>query len=388
MNKATSWLYGAGIGAGLMYIFDPDRGRRRRALVRDQVVHTWRSTGELMDKAMRDLQNRTRGLAAETKARLSGEQVFDEVLAERVRSALGRAVSHPGAISVTVDQSRVILSGPILAREVDRLLAAVAAVSGVTQVENRLDVHQQAGDIPGLQGGGGQPEAQVEFMQENWTPALRLLAGLGGGILTIWSLMRGGLIGTAGSLFGVGLFTRAATNSPLRRLLGLRGGRRVIDFHKTITINRPAEEVFNFWANYENFPRFMAHVKEVKDHGNGQSHWVVEGPAGTTVEWDATLTKVVPNRVLAWKSLPGAIVGHAGIIHFTPTSEGGTQVDIQMTYHPPAGAIGHAAASLFGSNPKQTMDQDLVRFKSLLEQGKTSADGQRVTRKEITGQMR
>ncbi|HXV44731.1 MAG TPA: SRPBCC family protein [Anaerolineae bacterium] len=386
MNKAVTWLYGAGIGAGLMYIFDPERGRRRRALARDQMIRSWRSTGDLIDKASRDLQNRTKGLMAEAKSRIIHEPVSDVVLAERVRSTLGRVVSHPGALSVMVDQGRVTLAGPILAHEVDRLLVDVATTRGVTDIENRLEVHQQVGDVPGLQGGAGRREAQFELMQQNWTPAIRLLAASGGGILTLWAFMRGGLIGIVGSMFGLGLATRAIANTPLRRLVGLQGGRRVIDFHKTLTVYAPVEEVFRFWENYENFPRFMSNVREVKDRGNGQSHWVVEGPVGTTVEWDATLTKLVPNRVLAWKSLPGALVGHAGIVHFTPISDDGTQVDVRMSYHPPVGAIGHTLASLFGSNPKQVMDQDLVRFKSLLEQGKTSANGQTVTRQEMVGE--
>jgi uncharacterized membrane protein len=233
-----------------------------------------------------------------------------------------------------------------------------------------------------LQGGAGRWEPEFELLQENWAPSIRLLAVLGGGTLAVASLMRGGLIGLMGSLLGLGLAARGIVNAPFRRLVGLTGGRRTVDLHKTINVNAPVEEVFRFWENYENFPRFMPHVREVKDRGHGQSHWVVEGPAGIPIEWDATLVKVVPNQLLAWKSLPGSAVGHAGVVHFMPR-DGGTQVDIQMVYHPPAGVMGHAAASLLGSNPKQAMDQDLVRFKSLLEQGKTTAEGEMVTRERL-----
>jgi uncharacterized membrane protein len=386
MNKAMTWLYGLGLGAGLMYMFDPARGRRRRALLRDQTVRAWRRSGDLVDKATRDLQNRTSGLAAEARAMVSRDSAPDVVLAERVRAALGRAVSHPSSISVRVNEGHVTLSGPILAHEVDGLLAQVRSVRGVAGVENGLQVYKQPGDVPGLQGGAGRREPEFELFQENWAPGIRLLATLGGGTLAVSSLLRGGLLGVLGSLFGLGLLARGLANRPFRRLVGMTGGRGAVDLHKTINVNAPVEEVFAFWENFENFPRFMSHVREVKNRGNDLSHWVVDGPAGTTLEWDAVITQVVPNKVLAWKSMPGSAVGHAGIVHFGPGQDGGTQVDIQMSYNPPAGAVGHAVASFFGSNPKQLMDEDLIRFKSLLEQGKTTADGRTVTRERVRHQ--
>ncbi len=375
MSKLMNLLAGAGFGAGLMYILDPDRGNRRRALVRDQAVHLFNNGEELLGKAGRDLQNRATGLVAETRAIITRESVGDEVLRQRVRSELGRVIAHPSAIKVSVTGGRVRLSGPILNQDVDRLLARVAAIRGVQGIENRLEVHDQPGDNPALQGDHGRVEPKFELMQENWTPGIRVLTALGGGLLALSSLRRGGILAPLGGLLGLGLAIRGLSNKPIKRIVGIDAGRRAVDLHKTINITAPVEQVFAFWENFENFPRFMSNVREIRDLGNGRSHWVVAGPAGTTVEWEATITKLVPNQVLAWKSLPGAAVQNAGIIRFEPNQMGGTQVNIKLSYNPPAGAIGHVVAGLFGSNPKQEMDEDLKRLKDLIEQGKTQTNG-------------
>lgn len=145
-------LLGALGGAGLMYMFDRDHGRRRRALVRDQLVKIMNRTKGQLDHAAHDVRNRAEGMTAEVKQRTQPEPVTDETLVARVRSAIGRAVSNVGAIEVSANQGRITLYGPILENEVAALLAAVRAVPGVTDVENRLQVHQQAGSIPSLQG--------------------------------------------------------------------------------------------------------------------------------------------------------------------------------------------------------------------------------------------
>jgi hypothetical protein len=147
----TSLLLGAGLGAGLMYFLDREVGRRRRALVRDQAVHLTHAAGDTLDAKSRDLTNRTRGLVATTRSSLFNDHPDDPVLVGRVRSELGRVVSHPSAIEVTAVDGRVTLSGPVLAHEVDHLLSTVSRVRGVTDVENRLEVHQHAGDMSDLQ---------------------------------------------------------------------------------------------------------------------------------------------------------------------------------------------------------------------------------------------
>ncbi|HEV8577796.1 MAG TPA: BON domain-containing protein [Thermoanaerobaculia bacterium] len=159
MNK-RQWLLagsaslGAGLGAGLMYLLDPQGGGRRRALARDKAVHLLKKGGETARKTSRDLGNRTKGRLAEARSSLRRVAVDDDILRDRVRSKIGRLVSHPSAIEVAAQDGCVVLSGPVLASEVDPLLSAVNSVKGVCGVENRLDVHEQPGNISALQGEG------------------------------------------------------------------------------------------------------------------------------------------------------------------------------------------------------------------------------------------
>lgn len=386
-DLAQRWptlLGGALIGAGVMYLLHPDRRARRFARLRDQGVHLGHVAEEAIGKTTRDLGNRATGLVHELGAAVASEPVDDAVLVERVRSKLGRLVRHPGAIEVAAENGRVTLSGLVLADEVARLLGGVGSVRGVTGVENRLAVRESAGDIPGLQGNPPRRRGgQFELLQENWAPAPRLFVGLSGGALIAWGLGRGGWPGGIASLVGLGLLARAVTNLELRRLVGVGAGRRAIDLQKAITIEAPVDEVFRFWSHFENFPRFMSHVKEVRASADGRSHWIVAGPAGVPVAFDTVVTEYRQDWALAWKTVPGSAIAHAGRVYFEPTPEGHTRVDVKLSYNPPAGALGHAVASLFGVDPKHAMDEDLVRLKSLLETGKTSVGGERVTRADV-----
>jgi uncharacterized membrane protein len=141
---------------------------------------------------------------------------------------------------------------------------------------------------------------------------------------------------------------------------------------QAITVAAPLEDVYKFWANYSNLARFMSHVKEVRDLGGGRSHWVVDGPAGTTVEWDAQLDYDTPYRELKWSSLPDSQVGNCGSVRFEPDPRGGTRVHVHISYTPPAGELGAAFSSLLGANPRQMLDEDLRRFKALIEADHTS----------------
>src|SRR5215218_4105227 len=126
-----------GLGAAAMYFLDPDRGRRRRHLVRDKLVHAAKQSGDAVGTTSQDLANRAGGLAAVARRRLNDEQPDDGVLADRVRAALGRAVSHPGAIGVVAQEGRIVLSGPVLADEADKLVANIRRVRGVAEVVDR-----------------------------------------------------------------------------------------------------------------------------------------------------------------------------------------------------------------------------------------------------------
>jgi uncharacterized membrane protein len=152
----------------------------------------------------------------------------------------------------------------------------------------------------------------------------------------------------------------------------LNGKSRDGAFHvrKSITINRPADELYQFWQNFENLPRFMIHLESVKDLGGGRSHWVTKAPAGEQVEWDAEITDDRPNKLIAWKSSKKTIVPNSGQVRFETAREGrGTFVQVQMEYSQPGGEIGRLIAKAFGDDPSQQVADALARFKQVMETG-------------------
>ena len=217
------WILASfGLGAALMYLFDPQAGRRRRALLRDQYDHLCRRFEDAQRVVVRDASHRAIGLMAQARRAIrSDESVDDAVLAERVRSALGRFTSHPGAIEVSANAGVVSLQGPVLAEEAQMLVDCVGAVRGVERVDDQLERHDDAGDISALQGGEARSGARSEFLQENWSPSARVLAGAAGAALAATGMLRGGLRGWLLGTIGGALFTRAAAN---RRLATLAGG--------------------------------------------------------------------------------------------------------------------------------------------------------------------
>ena len=362
-------------GAGLMYLMDPDRGSRRRELLRDHAVRARHRVTESAEATSRDLRNRARGTAAELRAHLHWEVPADEILHERVRSALRRVVSHPGAVTVSVADGQVTLQGRVLAHELDELAHTVAAVRGVSDVRNELVVDSSAEGVPSLQGAS---------QGDKGAPTTRLGAGMIGGIALYRGLRSEGVARPV--LVGLGgmLLLRALTAPRGRRLTGMRG-LGTVDIRKTIRVNAPVERVWEVWNDFESWPRFMSHLKEVRRTGADRSHWVAKGPGGAGVEWDAVTTQAIPNEVIAWKSVEGSTIEHSGRVYFSSDERGGTLIEIRMSYSPPAGGVGHTVASLLGVDPGSAMDEDMVRLKSLLEEGKTTADRGQVRLEDLPG---
>jgi uncharacterized membrane protein len=303
-------------------------------------------------------------------------------LEARVRSALGRVCSHPGAVRVFCRHGRVKLEGAILASERKRVLACVRHVRGVHELDDGLTAHENAAGHPDLQGGATRPGMKPELLQRHWSPTARFLVGLGSAGLVGFGAVHRGKTGPVLGLAGVLLGLRSLTNVDLRRLTGVGAGPWALTLRKEITVCAPVNEVFAFWQAMHNFPRFMLHVEEVEPTGHGRSRWRVRGPAGIIFEWVAELTHLEEGKLLAWRSVEGAMVENAGIIHFEDAGEGRTRLDIRLSYNPPAGVIGHAFAKLLGADPKKQMDDDLLRLKSLMEQGKATGH-EKVSRDEL-----
>jgi len=370
------FLGGAVVGVALMYFLDPNSGRRRRARTRDKVVHAARLVNEGAKVTARDTVHRAQGAWTEAKRLFNPEEgVGDEALAGRVRAALGRMVSHPHAIEVAAVGGHVSLIGPILSYEVRPLLKAVRRVAGVRAVSDQLTVYNEPGDVPALQGGEPRTGERFELLQENWSPTARVaVGGVGAALMLAASQARGALSALLG-VSGGALVARAATNRDMASLIGF--GSRGITVQKTIYVAAPVERVFEFWTDYQNFPRFMHHVRDVRQLADNRSHWVVTGPAGVPVQWTAEVTGLVPGELIEWRSVSESDVRHEGEVRFVGTTDGGTRISVRLSYLPPAGAFGHAVATMFGADPKSEMDADLLRMKSMIETGHAPHDAAR-----------
>lgn len=367
------FLGGAAVGVALMYFLDPNSGRRRRARTRDKVVHAARVVNEGAKVTARDTMHRAQGAWAEAKRLFNHEEAVDDAaLMGRIRAALGRVVSHPHAIEVAADGGHIALIGPILSYEVRPLLKAVRRVAGVRAVSDQLTVYNEPGSVSALQGGEPRSGERFELLQENWSPAARVLVGgVGATLMLAATRARGSLCALLG-VSGGALVARAASNRDLASLLGF--GRRGISVQKTIYVAAAIERVFDFWTDYQNFPRFMHNVRDVRQLPDNRSHWVVAGPAGVPVQWTAEVTRVIPGELIEWRSISDSDVRHEGEVHFVGTTDGGTRISVRLSYLPPAGAFGHAVATMFGADPKSEMDADLLRMKSMIETGHAPHD--------------
>lgn len=142
---------------------------------------------------------------------------------------------------------------------------------------------------------------------------------------------------------------------------------------QAIVIGRPRDELFRFWRQLDNLPRFMDHLESVTVLDEHRSHWVAKGPLGARVEWDAEIVHEIPDEILAWRSLPGSDVDQAGQVQFTPAHGGGTEVRVVLRYATPAGQAGATVAHLLGDDPARQIADDLRRFKQVTEGGVVSA---------------
>jgi uncharacterized membrane protein len=226
---------------------------------------------------------------------------------------------------------------------------------------------------------------------ENIRKAERVVSVVGGGVLAWYGLRRKSPAGYALAAIGGDLMRRGATgHSFFYEAIGVRtrdlgqGARVSVPYElgvrvdRVITVNKPREEVYRFWRQFENLPRFMRHLESVKDLGFGRSHWVAKGPAGRTVEWDAEIITEKENELISWRSLEGSDVQNAGSVHFRDARGGrGTEVAVELQYNPPGGLVGATVAKLFGEEPTKQIAEDLHRFKALMEAGEVpTTEGQ------------
>jgi uncharacterized membrane protein len=220
--------------------------------------------------------------------------------------------------------------------------------------------------------------------------AERWISAIAGGAIAIAGIRARSLPGLLAAAAGGALVYRGATgHCPVYAALGVDNAdhdaaepheyfERGIHVEQVLTVNRTPWDLYQFWRNFDNLPRFMEHVESVKVIDDKRSHWVINGPAGKTVEWDAEIINDEPNALIAWRSLANASVDNAGSVRFVPGLEGrGTEVRVVIDYIPPAGVVGKWVATLFGKNPATQIREDLRRFKRVMETGEVpTTEGQ------------
>ncbi len=241
----------------------------------------------------------------------------------------------------------------------------------------------------------------------NVSPTERLVSGVAGGALIALGAKRGDAIGVLLSIVGGGLALRGATGhcqvydamdintadeSQQKRHFGAGSakspfsGRALtgkIHVKKSVTINKSPAELYQFWRNFENLPKFMAHLESVTVTGEKTSFWKAKAPLGMTVEWGAEVTSDIENERIGWQSAGDADIPNSGVVEFNPTSTRGTEVRVVLTYEAPGGQLGATFAKLFGEEPSQQVYGDLCRFKSIMEAGTiVKVEGQTSGRKE------
>lgn len=210
MSRIRMLLTGLGLGAGYMYYFDPDRGRRRRSLLRDQLAHSACQAGDWLNKAIRDLEHRMEGRLAEFRSLLVAEATEDDVLVARIRAKLGHCASHARSVEVKARDGQVTLSGATSKREADKVLAAVMAVRGVRGVEGKLQILED--DRGGSSHGADESRTQ-------WSPATRLVAGASGMLFMLNCMLKRTPLAVLMGTLGFGAFVRACGNRPLPQMV-------------------------------------------------------------------------------------------------------------------------------------------------------------------------
>lgn len=242
--------------------------------------------------------------------------------------------------------------------------------------------------LPGLSEREGQFMAtmgQDQGMAGGASDLGRATCLIGGSLLTVIGLRRGGPLGIGLALAGGALALRGATGMPLSgrgsmfeagltRLERSLPATSTIKIKRSVTIAKPREEVWRFVRDLSNFPRWASHVESVTVTGDGRSHWIVRAPGGTRLEWDAEIEAEVENERISWKSMEGADIRHAGVLglHDAPGGRG-TELNLRLAYDAPAGKLGEAIAWLFGEEPDTQARDDLRRLKQLLETGEITA---------------
>jgi uncharacterized membrane protein len=288
MRGTLALVGGAGLGAGLMYLLDPERGERRR-------------------------------------------DVLSESLACAVNDAAQRFPAVAGAAVDAVAGARQAAS-------------RMEAPRFVSDLSARLDAPRRVADF-------AEAARRVSAMRPQWRNGRISLRRRHP--MSFLEDHRWALLGVAAGVLAAGMW------GLWRREPG--------QVRMAATIHAPVERVFDAWSRFEEFPRFMPMVAEVRPIGEDRWHWVIAGPAGAPIEFDSVVTRRDRPRLIAWTTVEGALVEHSGTARFRPTADGGTRVEITMSWRPAGGGVGETVAFMSGMDPEHALRDGLAGFKARLE---------------------
>jgi len=217
--------------------------------------------------------------------------------------------------------------------------------------------------------------ARTGGIQVNASDVEHIGSLLTGTLMLLTGLRKGGLLGSIFGVAGGALIYRGQKG--YRRLYDLLGielpmeptgvGRYNVRAEAECTIQRNVSEVYRIWRNLENLPIFMNHLVSVVELDDSYSRWIARGPLGMVVKWDARIVNDVEDQVIAWESLEGSGVDNAGSVRFEEVGDNSTRVKVVLRYDPPAEQLGTWLSKLFGRDPQTEIEQDLHRFKRIME---------------------
>jgi uncharacterized membrane protein len=381
MNNRGILAGAFGAGVLTMYFFDFQRGKRRRAELRDVLIHSKRELEKFGGRLRRDVEHRAEGALAEAQRVFHHKPPSDYTLQQRVGTALGRVLAHPSAVEVSAKDGSVFLSGWILTEEAEEVDKTVASVEGVKDFTSYLRTTDRPEHIPALQGGAHRRRVP-EFLQQQWSPTARVIAGCTGLGLAAYGISHWKSIKNPASIAGSLLLARSFLNLPWAAVAGLDKSLG-IRIQKCIEISASPADLYKFWNNPENYPKAFPHVREVCRLEDDLYQWQLFGLGGVPLKWTGSIVRRIPEKLIEWRSRPGSMVENHGVVHLEPAQEGHTRVQIQMSYQPPAGLLGHAFASLLGLDPKSLLDHDFVQLKALFEEGAATVHHQLVTKSDL-----
>ena len=355
----TPWLGGIALGALAMYLSDPAQGKRRRKQAKEKMRDASGIAAAAMSVAMHEASNRVNSLQSQAKYRLarSHRTINDDIMEARINSKLHRLLAHPETVHAAVQQGYITLTGSVPEKEHAKLIKKLSKMSGAIAVHDNLVQYdnRRRWTWKGRRSTLRQP---AESTAKN-------MASSGAGMFGMAkALPMGSLLAVA----GLGLAIRNLSNGNVKKMLASLPDKinQTVTLQKSIDIQASPETVFDIWSNYENFPKFMSHVNEVRDLGMQRSRWMLRGATGVGLEWDVVLTKCLPPTMLAWKTEPDASVGHSGSVRFE-SANGGTRVTIRVSYCPVTGAGRQQIMNLLGSDPEGNFEEDLQQMKAFIE---------------------